>query len=124
MNWNTYLKIHRAEAVPYNAFCTRNPIEFKIGMVLEIVDQHVPQLIRPATVQCVSNYKIKVLFNGWPTTYEFWTDDDSPDIHPVSWCLKTDHPLETPLGNIIKKKKKIIKNIIQFQLFTLHIFFL
>lgn len=67
-------------------------------MKLEIVDKKVPTLIRPATVVQVSDYDIQVLFDGWPSSYAYWIDDDHPDIHPINWCLKTEHPLEPPLS--------------------------
>ena len=46
----------------------------------------------------VSGRQLKVHYDGWPDEYDWWFDDDSPDIHPTSWCSKTGHPLMPPLS--------------------------
>lgn len=68
-------------------------------MALEIVDKKNPSLIRPASIVMVDEYEIKVLFIGWPDTYAYWVDDDSPDIHPPNWARMTGHPIENVAGN-------------------------
>lgn len=90
------MRTNRAEGVPEHAFCTRNPIDFAAGMLIEIVDKKNPFLIRPAKILMTYEYEIKVLFIGWPEEYAYWVDDDSPDIHPPGWCERTNHPLELP----------------------------
>ena len=40
---------------------------------------------------------MKIHFDGWSSDFDFWTDDDWPDLHPPGWCLKTGHPLQPPL---------------------------
>ncbi|KAJ6640599.1 Lethal(3)malignant brain tumor-like protein 3 [Pseudolycoriella hygida] len=97
-SWPLYFGITHSKPVPKDLFCTRPPIGFREGMKLEIVDKKVPTLIRPCTVIQVADYSIQVLFDGWPSTYSYWIDDDHPDIHPINWCLKTEHPLEPPLN--------------------------
>ncbi|XP_037044987.1 uncharacterized protein LOC119080665 isoform X2 [Bradysia coprophila] len=97
-SWHHYLAASMSQPVPREYFCRRPPIGFREGMKLEIVDKKVPTLIRPCTVIRVADYHIQVLFDGWPATYSYWIEDDHPDIHPINWCLKTEHPLEPPLG--------------------------
>lgn len=58
----------------------------------------VPFLIRVATITAVKRHQVRVSFDGWPDDLSYWLDDDSPDLHPVGWCLKTGHPLEPPLS--------------------------
>ena len=82
---------------PARAFKQRPPCGFKRGMKLEAVDKRVPQLIRVATVEDVKDHMLKIRFDGWPENHAYWVDDDSPDIHPMGWCMKTGHPLEPPL---------------------------
>ena len=41
-------------------------------------------------------YRLKIHFDGWSTDFDFWTDDDWPDLHPPGWCSKTGHPLQPP----------------------------
>lgn len=90
---------------PMRAFKQRPACGFKRGMRFECVDKRVPQLIRVATVDDVKDHQIRILFDGWPDRYGYWVDDDSPDIHPVGWCQKTNHPIEPPLSkseNLVK----------------------
>ncbi|XP_020712241.2 lethal(3)malignant brain tumor-like protein 3 isoform X2 [Athalia rosae] len=95
--WESYLRDNRAVAAPARAFKQRPPCGFKRGMKLEAVDKRVPLLIRVATVEDVKDHVLKIRFDGWPENHAYWVDDDSPDIHPMGWCMKTGHPLEPPL---------------------------
>lgn len=97
--WERYLALTGSVTAPANIFNSRQPMGFEIGMKFEIVDEKNPTLIRPATVISVRGYSLQVLFDGWPTNYQFWTEDDNPDIHPINWCQKTEHPLEPPPPN-------------------------
>lgn len=65
---------------PDHLFCAREPIGFKSGMKLEIVDKKNPSLIRPATVLKTFDYELQVLYDDWPTNYAFLIDDDNTDI--------------------------------------------
>ncbi|KAM3923999.1 lethal(3)malignant brain tumor-like protein 1 isoform 2-T3 [Leptodactylus fuscus] len=75
----------------------RPPHGFKDNMKLEAVDRRNPSLIRVASVVDVEECRIKVHFDGWSHLYDFWLDADHPDLHPVGWCQRTGHPLQTPL---------------------------
>ncbi|CAG9783460.1 unnamed protein product [Diatraea saccharalis] len=96
-SWENYLSETGASAAPPRAFKPRPPQGFKPGMKLEVVDPKVPFLIRVATISAVKGHQVRVSFDGWPDDLSVWMDDDSPDMHPVGWCLKTGHPLEPPL---------------------------
>ncbi|XP_063586232.1 lethal(3)malignant brain tumor-like protein 3, partial [Penaeus indicus] len=96
-NWHEYIQETNSMAVPARAFKTRPPREFKKNMKLEVVDKRNPSLIRVATIVDVQVYQIKIHFDGWGDAYDYWLDDDSPDIHPPSWSNKTGHPLQPPL---------------------------
>ncbi|XP_045491814.1 uncharacterized protein LOC123691455 [Colias croceus] len=95
--WDAYLSETMSTAAPPRAFKPRPPVGFKPGMKLEVVDKRVPFLIRVATISAVKGHQVRVSYDGWPDELAHWLDDDSPDIHPVGWCLKTGHPLEPPL---------------------------
>ena len=71
-------------------------LKFVPGDKLEVIDPRNLTLCRVATVVQAEDYKIQVHFDGWHTTYDYWFDFDSPDIHPVGWCRKTGHALEPP----------------------------
>ncbi|KAI5634467.1 mbt repeat domain-containing protein [Phthorimaea operculella] len=96
-SWETYLEETGASPAPPRAFKTRPPQGFKPGMKLEVVDPRVPFLIRVATISAVKAHQVRVSFDGWGDELSTWMDDDSPDLHPVGYCLKTQHPLEPPL---------------------------
>ncbi|XP_033219397.1 lethal(3)malignant brain tumor-like protein 3 isoform X3 [Belonocnema kinseyi] len=95
--WDSYLRETQSTAAPARAFKQRSPCGFKRGMKLEAVDKRVPQMIRVATIEDVKDHMLKIRFDGWPENHAYWVDDDSTDIHPMGWCLKTAHPLEPPL---------------------------
>lgn len=97
-NWHEYLQQTNSTAAPTRSFKTRPPKDFKKGMKLEVVDKRNSMLIRVATIVEVQVYQIKIHFDGWHEMYNYWIDDDSPDIHPPSWCTKTGHPLQPPLS--------------------------
>ncbi|XP_057558757.1 lethal(3)malignant brain tumor-like protein 1 isoform X5 [Hippopotamus amphibius kiboko] len=95
--WEKYLEETGASAVPAWAFKVRPPHSFLVNMKLEAVDRRNPALIRVASVEDVEDHRIKLHFDGWSHTYDFWIDADHPDIHPAGWCSKTGHPLQPPL---------------------------
>lgn len=97
-NWDDYLKETNSLPAPVRAFKQKAASGFKKGMKLECVDKRIPQLIRVATVQDVKGHQIRIQFDGWQDKYSYWMEDDSPDIHPATWCQKTGHPLEPPLS--------------------------
>lgn len=77
------------------------PNGFEIGMKLEAVDKRNPILIRAATVSEVSEHSVLLHFDGWSEVYDYWVDDDCPDLHPVTWCQKTGHPLCPPISMFV-----------------------
>lgn len=92
--WDEYLKKNKAHCVPETAFNPREPIAFRPGMRVEVVDPKNPALLRPAMITHIEGYKLRVLFDGWPAFYAFWINDDSPDLHPVGWHKAAKHPIE------------------------------
>lgn len=98
-NWKDYLLETNSQAVPASAFKQRPSHGFKVGMKLEAVDKRNPLLIRVATIVDVQLHSIKIHFDGWSDAYDYWVDDDSPEIHPVNWCAKTGHPLQRPINS-------------------------
>ena len=47
----------------------------------------------------VQGYRLKIHFDGWSSDYDFWADDNWPDLHPTLWCNKSVHPLQPPLSS-------------------------
>ncbi|EDO39310.1 predicted protein, partial [Nematostella vectensis] len=96
--WEEYLKKTNSLAAPPELFKKRFTPGFKPGHRLEAVDKRNPSLIRAATVVKVVEYRVFVHFDGWDDIYDDWYDADSTEVHPVSYCEKTGHPLEAPLS--------------------------
>lgn len=96
--WDEYLVKTKSSAVPARAFKPRAPLGFEVGMKLEVVDKRNPILIRVASVVETDGHLIKIHFDGWADSYDYWVDDDCIDIHPPGWCAKTGHPLTPPIS--------------------------
>ncbi|KAK3601541.1 hypothetical protein CHS0354_027682 [Potamilus streckersoni] len=95
--WDAFLNKSKSTAVPARAFKPRAPIPFESGMKVEVVDKRNTLLIRVASIVDVQDYMVKIHFDGWSDAYDYWLDDDSPDLHPPGWCAKTGHPLAPPI---------------------------
>ncbi|XP_017685247.1 PREDICTED: lethal(3)malignant brain tumor-like protein 3 isoform X4 [Lepidothrix coronata] len=97
-SWEKYLEETSSLPAPARAFKVKPSHSFQKNMKLEVVDKRNPVFIRVATIVDTDDYRIKVHFDGWDNIYDYWTDVDSPDIHPAGWCAKTGHPLQPPLS--------------------------
>ncbi|XP_061846668.1 lethal(3)malignant brain tumor-like protein 3 isoform X2 [Colius striatus] len=97
-SWEKYLEETSSLPAPARAFKVKPSHGFQKNMKLEVVDKRNPVFIRVATIVDTDDYRIKVHFDGWDSIYDYWTDVDSPDIHPAGWCAKTGHPLQPPLS--------------------------
>lgn len=95
-SWAMYLKETKSKSVPEKAFIRKRLQHFTVNMMIEIVDLVVPSIIRMAEVVDVKGNAIKVLYDGFDPKYAYWVEDNSPDIHPIGWCFKTNHPIEIP----------------------------
>jgi hypothetical protein len=71
---------------------------FQPGMRLEALDRKHPTLICVATVKDVQNHQLLIHFDGWPDTYDYWCQCNSPDIHPIGYCYRAEQKLQPPKG--------------------------
>ncbi|XP_059183032.1 lethal(3)malignant brain tumor-like protein 4 isoform X2 [Centropristis striata] len=94
--WDEYLQETGSISAPSTAFTLRAPHGFQVNQKLEAVDRRNPMLIRVATVTETEDYTVKVHYDGWSEQFDVWSDSDLCDLHPVSWCQRTGHPLEPP----------------------------
>ncbi|XP_068794367.1 lethal(3)malignant brain tumor-like protein 3 isoform X3 [Struthio camelus] len=97
-SWEKYLEETSSLPAPARAFKVKPSHGFQKSMKLEVVDKRNPVFIRVATIIDTDDHRIKVHFDGWDSIYDYWTDVDSPDVHPAGWCAKTGHPLQPPLS--------------------------
>lgn len=81
---------------------------FEPGMKIEAVDKRNPILIRVATVMEVDGHLLKLHFDEWDECYDYWVEDDCPDIHPPGWCHKTGHPLTAPPSKLLYRTPLIL----------------
>lgn len=102
---------------------------FKVGMKLEGIDPNHPSHFCVLTVaEVVGNYplffssqkstfifafilycqnkylssgfRIRLHFDGYAETFDFWTNADSMDIFPIGWSEKNGHKLHPPKGYV------------------------
>lgn len=100
-SWTKYLTETKSKPVPEEAFVRRPLRDFVIGMMIEVIDIVNPTLIRIAEILDIRGDELKILYDGFSDKYAYWIEDDSPDIHPIGWSIKTNHPIEIPAGKIV-----------------------
>lgn len=75
---------------------------FSIGEKLEAIDPQNCALFCICTVVGLCGYRIKLHFDGYHSSYDFWTNADSVDLFHVGWCNRTGRELQWPhrrIGN-------------------------
>ena len=69
---------------------------FEKDMKLEAVDPKHPSYICVCTVVRVKGTRLRLHFDGWSESYDFWTSADSPFLFQVGWCEKNGQKLHPP----------------------------
>ena len=100
--------------------CQRQPHGFTEGMKLEVVDRRNPILVRVASIVDIEPHRILLHFDGWLDVYDYWEDDDSPDIHPPGWCSRTGYPLTPPICKHCLASPAFTSSILLIALHLLH----
>lgn len=80
------------QLAPSELFVTAMPKTqntFEIGQKLEAIDPQNSSLFCVCTIVEKCGYRIKLRFDGYPATYDFWVSADSMNIFPAGWCSKT-----------------------------------
>ncbi|XP_061392462.1 uncharacterized protein LOC133327934 [Musca vetustissima] len=105
--WSNYLKAnYTSMAAPISLFLNpfpTGPNNFKIGMKLEAIDPENCALFCVCTVVDIHGYRLKLSFDGYDNSYDFWLNADSMDIFPPGWCAKTNRILQPPKGHNANK---------------------
>ncbi|KAM7452023.1 lethal(3)malignant brain tumor-like protein [Porites harrisoni] len=103
--WSEYLTACGAKAVPNIVFKQENPSldvfpkpnhSFKKDYKLEYVDPKHPSYLCVCTIVKVKGARLRLHFDGWSESYDFWTNWDSPFIFPMGWCEKNGQVLHPP----------------------------
>ncbi|KAG2468389.1 LMBL3 protein, partial [Polypterus senegalus] len=74
-NWQSYLKLWKAQPAPKSLFENQNttitPSGFRVGMKLEAVDRKNPALVCVATVSDMVDNRFLVHFDNWDESYDY-----------------------------------------------------
>lgn len=102
-SWAKYLEHCKAKAAPTKLFKDAFPYaknQFKVGMKLEGIDPEHPSRYCVLTVVEIVGYRLRLHFDGYTESYDFWVNADSMDIFPVGWSEKNNHRLDPPKGYV------------------------
>ena len=69
-------------------------------MKLEAIDPKHPSYLCVCTIVRVKGTRLRLHFDGWSESYDFWTSADSPFIFHVGWCEKNGQKLHPPRSKI------------------------
>ena len=78
---------------------------FEKDMKLEAVDPKHPSYICVCTVVRVKGTRLRLHFDGWSESYDFWTSADSPFLFHVGWCEKNGQKLHPPRSKRILEQR-------------------
>ncbi|XP_040572377.1 lethal(3)malignant brain tumor-like protein 4 [Lepeophtheirus salmonis] len=113
-SWNLYLDCTSSKGAPtklfkHNVLIPAPKNWFNVGMKLEAVDPEHPSLICVVSIADVQGYRLRLHFDGFPDSYDFWECGDSPNIFPAGWSGKK--RLTPPKGfeNSFEWKKYLIE---------------
>ena len=77
---------------------------FKKDYKLECIDPKHPSYICVCTIVKVKGARLRLHFDGWSESYDFWTNVDSPFIFPMHWCEKNGQVLHPPRSESFKDR--------------------
>lgn len=69
---------------------------FEKDMKLEAIDPKHPSFICVCTIVRVKGTRLRLHFDGWSESYDFWTSADSPFLFHIGWCEKNGQKLHPP----------------------------
>lgn len=108
-SWMEYIERHKSQRksddskqitpAPLNLFNNPFPCSFNrfvVGHKLEAIDPQNCALFCVCTVVEKKGFRIKLHFDGYHNSYDFWVNADSKDIFPAGWCNKTARELSSP----------------------------
>lgn len=82
--------------------CTFN--RFVVGQKLEAIDPQNCGLFCVCTVVDKKGFRVKLHFDGYHNSYDFWVNADSKEIFPAGWCNKTARDLISPHKRLINNR--------------------
>ena len=100
-NWQKYLEWSSSKAAPVTFFKSNpfpKPHQFIKGMKLEAIDPQTPSMICVVSIVEILGPRLRLHFDGYSDTYDFWENVNSENLFPVGWCEKNDQCLVPPKG--------------------------
>ena len=97
--WQAYLEWASAKAAPDRLF--PHPLEghhFQLGMKLEAIDPEHQALICVVSVVEVVGHRLRLHFDGYGDSHDFWENADSENLFPAGWCSQHEQCLVPPKG--------------------------
>ena len=97
--WQAYLEWASAKAAPDRLFPP--PLEghqFQPGMKLEAIDPEHQALICVVSVVEVVGHRLRLHFDGYGDSHDFWENADSENLFPAGWCSLHGQHLFPPKG--------------------------
>ena len=97
--WQAYLEWASAKAAPDRIF--PDPLEghgFQPGMKLEAIDPEHQALICVVSVVEVVGHRLRLHFDGYGDSHDFWENADSENLFPAGWCSDHEQCLVPPKG--------------------------
>ena len=83
-------------------------------MKLEAVDPKHPSCICVVSIVETQGARLRLHFDGWSESYDFWTNSDSHLLFPAGFCSNYEQKLHPPRGSF-----DIISNLISLSLFNI-----
>lgn len=97
-------------------------------MKLEAVDPRHPSCICVVSVVETQGARMRLHFDGWSESYDFWTNSDSHLLFPAGFCSKYGQKLNLPRGLQSISSGKLLKNYLtacfsykKFEIVTKHL---
>jgi hypothetical protein len=97
--WPEYLEWATAKAAPDRLF--PEPLVghgFVTGMKLEAIDPEHQALICVVSVVEVVGHRLRLHFDGYGDSHDFWENADSENLFPAGWCQEHSKSLVPPKG--------------------------
>lgn len=70
--------------------------DFRVGMKLEAIDPRNQHMICVCTIEEKLGCRMKLHFDGYPASHDFWTSSDSYNIFPTGFCQSSGRKLNVP----------------------------
>ena len=69
-------------------------------MKLEGIDPRHPQLYTVLSVAEVKGFRLRLHFDGFSESYDFWVNANNPFLFPAGWAEKNGKTLQPPKSEI------------------------